>query len=133
MLFPKPDRSNHKPNSRKSEENPSIDIGWDEGFLNDGRPYRAECWAEDGVTGLTFFMSTSGIENLSNSQFVELLEREGLVQWTAPERRSVGAMPFSDASGNSMWSINLVVGDDAGTFLRDHLKLRPYGDPRSIG
>jgi hypothetical protein len=45
MTAPKPDRSNSPPNLVKTDENPNLDLGWNEGFLTDGRPYRAEYWA----------------------------------------------------------------------------------------
>ena len=54
-MYPKSNRSNQTQNYVKSEENTVLDIGWNEGILSDGRPYRAECWAEDQVTMLTFF------------------------------------------------------------------------------
>ena len=38
----------------------------------------------------------------------------------------VTAMPMSDASGNDMRSVNIVVGDENQIFLEDELKLRPY-------
>jgi hypothetical protein len=126
MTHPKPDRSNYKPNRSKTPDNDAVDIGWNEGFLSDGRPYRVECWAHDGVTSLTFFISTAGLEQYNNVQFVELLDRESLVQWHPGVRRSAYAMPFTDASGNSLWSVNLVVGDDNDTLVADSVSIRAY-------
>lgn len=126
MTAPKPDRSAYRPNFIKTAENPQLDIGWNEGFLTDGRPYRVECWAEDQVTSLTFFFSTSGLEGLTNPQFAELLEREGLVRYRSGGRRSAYAMPLSDPSGNSLWSVNVVIGDDEETFVDDSVSLRSY-------
>lgn len=123
--YPRPDRSTFKPNFHKSDENPALDIGWAEGTLKDGRPYRAECWAEDGVTSLTLFFSTIGCESFTDADFAELLEAEGLMQFTG-ERRYVAAAPLTDSSGNEMWSVNVVVGDDEETFVIDQLQLRAY-------
>jgi hypothetical protein len=128
MNFPRPDRSNFSPNFRKSEDNGAIDIGWNEGFLSDGRPYRAEAWAEDQITSLTFFFSTNGLEGLSDVQLGRLLECEGLLCFRS-DQRHVGARMLSDAAGNSMWSVNVVVGDETGTFVQDDVELKPY--PRS--
>ena len=55
--FPKVDRSNFTPNFTKSPENDAVDIGWSEGNLSDGRPYRLECWAQDQITNITIFVS----------------------------------------------------------------------------
>lgn len=124
-LYPRPDRSAFTPNFRKSDENPAVDIGWAEGTLKDGRPYRAECWAEDGLTSLTFFLSTIGLEALTDADFAALLEGEGLLRFTG-EGRYVAACPLTDSSGNDMWSVNVVVGDDETTFVVDQVQLRNY-------
>lgn len=124
-MHPKPDRSNHQPNVVKSAENPALDIGWNEGFLSDMRPYRVEAWCEDQVTSLTYFFATGGLEGLTNAQFADLLEREGLLRYLGP-RRSAYAMPFTDASGNSLWSVNVVVGNGDETFVEDLVEVRPY-------
>ncbi|HWE41977.1 MAG TPA: hypothetical protein VG432_05690 [Gemmatimonadaceae bacterium] len=128
--YPRPDRSEFEPNFRKSEEHPALDLGWAEGKLRDGRPWRAECWAEDGVTSLTFFLSTIGIEKLTDAEFAALLEAEGLLRFTGIARY-VAARPLTDPSGNEMWSVNVVVGDDEDTFVEDRVALRPYYQPRS--
>ncbi len=76
MTHPKPDRSNYTPNHIKTPENDQIDIGWNEGFMSDGRPYRIGCWAQDQSTCVTVFMSAEGLETYSRAQFVELLEAD---------------------------------------------------------
>jgi hypothetical protein len=120
-MYPKPDRSNYVPN----EEPRPVDIGWNEGVLSDGRPYRVECWAEDGITSLSFFFSTLGLENCNNQQFAALLEREGLLTFGG-EKRYCGARPMTDASGNDMWSVNVVVGDEEELYVTVSGPLRPY-------
>ena len=127
MTAPKPDRSDHQPNLAKTAANPVLDLGWNEGFLSDARPYRVEFWAEDQVSSVTFFMSTSGIENMSKAQFADLLEREQLIAYRPDSRRSAFAVPVTDASGNSVWSVNVVVGDDEQTFADVLVAIRPYG------
>lgn len=124
-MRPKPDRSNHVVQTKKESLDDFIDIGWDEGFLSDARPYRAECWAESGITMLTFFFSTNGLETSSESELRALLEQDGLIKFTG-EEAYLTAMPMTDASGNDMWSVNIVVGDEEKSFIEDSLKLRRY-------
>lgn len=124
MHYPKPDRSSYEIKKDKAEDG-SIDIGWNEGFLSDARPFRAECWAQDQVTALTIFFSTKGLENYSDKDFKNLLEKEGLVKF-APGEAHVSAMPVTDASGNDMWSVNIVVGDEEETYVLDSVVVRPY-------
>lgn len=129
MTHLKPDRSNITPNFTASPDHPAVDIGWNEGFLSDGRPYRIEFWTEEQVRSMTLFMSTSGFENFSNAQFVDLLEREQLLRHHAGGRRSAYAMPCTDASHNSLWSVNVVIGDAEDTFVDVLVAMRPYVQP----
>ncbi len=128
MHAPKPDRSGTRPNLAKTAETPVLDLGWNEGFLSDTRPYRVEAWAEDQVRSITVFMSTNGIENYTNAQFADLLEREELIAYHPGRRRSAYAMPCTDASGNSLWSVNVVTGDDEDTFVDVLTVIRPYAN-----
>ncbi len=127
-MYPKPDRSNQTQNFVKSEENPAIDLGWNEGLLSDGRPYRVECWAEYQITMLTFFFSTTGMENYSDLMFKELLGKEKLVQYAAANPH-VSAMLFTDPSGNEMWSVNVVIGIEDELHAIDSTNLQAYERP----
>ena len=55
--YPRPDRSGYHPNFHKTPENECLDLGWADGQFSDGRPFRMEVWAMDGMTGLTYFFS----------------------------------------------------------------------------
>lgn len=103
-----------------------LDIGWDEGILDDGRPYRAECWTEDGVTVLTFFFSREDLEEADRDELVRYLEQMRILKFLEPEaKRWVGASPVEDDDGIPIWSVNVVVGDETGTFVDDHTTLKP--------
>ncbi len=123
--FSRPDRSDYRPNFQKTEATDVLDVGWNEGVMSDGRFYRVEMWCQDQATHLTFFFSTAGVENFSKDQFADLLVREGLVRFGS-ERYFLAARPFTDASGQDMWSVNLVVGDEDNTFVIQHPHIRPY-------
>lgn len=124
MSFARPDRSDYTPNFRRAEDDPVIDIGWAEGALCDGRPYRMECWAEEQVTVVTFFFAQEGLADLGDEGFASLLEAEGLVTYMDPGRyHGATASPMIDAAGNALWSVSVVVGDDEQTFV----ETRPIG------
>jgi hypothetical protein len=112
-------------NRQRTPEDDTVDIGWDSGELADARPYIVECWAQDQLTMLTYFFSTRGLESATDSDFRRLLESEGLLRFTS-DRRYVASRPWIDGSGNEMWSVNVVVGDDAATYVEDRHRLRPY-------
>ena len=125
-IYPKPDRSDHTPNFTKTGDNDVLDIGWNEGVLTDGRPYRAECWAQDQATYLTFFFPSSGIESLDKDECAALLERERLVEW-GPERRIFLSLHrMSDSRGTQLWTASAVVGDDDSTFMTRSIPLQKY-------
>lgn len=127
--YPKPDRSNYVPNFRKTIENDQLDIGWNEGVLSDGRPFRLEAWALDGMTSLTYFFSTLGMEKLSSrDEFADLLEREGLIRYRDPAKRSAYAREIVDGAGNPMWSLNVVIGLEDELYAEDTLPIRPWPD-----
>jgi hypothetical protein len=129
MNYPAPYRSGHRPNFVKTPENDILDLCWAEGVLSDGRPFRAECWCQDQVTMLTFFVSTTGLEAASQEELADLLVREGLVQF-ASGQRYVDSSKWLDDAGNEMWSINVVVGDEDSTFVSNSVSLYPYNRPR---
>ncbi len=59
--LPIPDRTKQAIRSTKDQDG-VIDIGWCDGVLSDGRAFRAEMWAQDQVSMLTFFFSSIGLE-----------------------------------------------------------------------
>ena len=122
--YPKPDRSDFTPNFQKTDENDVIDIGWTEGELSDGRPFRLEMWAQDQMTMLTFFFSTLQL-SLSEKAWADLLEREELIRFTS-ELRSVGLRQLSDAGGKPIWSVTVVIGDEDSTFVESDITLKRY-------
>ena len=131
--FPKPDRSKFKPSSDMTQEDYQLDIAWGEGTLSDGRPFRMECWAASQMTFLTYFMSTLGIENLTNEGLKELLEREQIVDFYDEKFRfggftgcNVDAKKVIDASENEMWSITIIIGDEDGTYANNVVPLLRY-------
>jgi len=115
-LYPAPNRSGYVPNRTKTPDNDAINIGWHKGWMSDGRAYHAECWAQDQLTNLTIFFSTRGLEDATNEALRTLLEREKLITYLGPERLG-SASKWVDPSGNELWSFNIVVGDDAGTYV----------------
>lgn len=110
--FPKPDRSSYVPNFMKSAENDQVDIGWAEGTLRDGRPYRLELWAQDQCTCATAFLSVRGLEDASSGLLLHLLERDSVIVWINGTTPSGDAAVFVDSAGHQLWSMNVVVGLD---------------------
>jgi hypothetical protein len=73
-----------------------------------------------------FFLSRIGLENALDADFERLLERGGLLKLKLGRQHYVSAASFVDSSGNDMWSVNVVAGDDDGTFVEDELPFERY-------
>ncbi len=123
--YPEPDRSNHKPNLDATPDKDYVDIGWTDGILSDGRPFRVEYWCWDEVSILTYFMSTRGIEHVTDNYFRELLVDEGLLSFSS-DKPTLKSKKIKDASGNEMWSINVAVGNQEELFIRETLFIKRY-------
>ena len=92
------------------EETDDVNIGWDCGFIGN-RPYFLECWATTGITMLTIFLSTTGIEDYSVEDLEKLLIEEGKIYTKKEGYESPEFVPKpKDGNGNEFFSINIVVG-----------------------
>lgn len=132
--YPTPNRSKQTLNHVKDEDG-ILDIGWSEGVLADGRAYRAEMWAQDGVSMLTFFFSSAEIADLDQDQLKERVVAEGLVAFKPGAREICGAKLCADDADEPMWSINVFVGAEDESCLAGSVPIWPYagkGEANSI-
>ncbi len=100
----------------KRSEYGEHNVGWSAGAYDETRPFFAECWAEDGVTVLTVFISAIGMEDASAEELIGRLEEIGWL--TCPE----GSTPcellrYRDRLGNEFYSLNVCVGDEEKTYI----------------
>ena len=124
-MYPAPDRSNYVPRRQSTTDDGSVDIGWDTGVLSDGRPWRAEAWAESGMTIVTFFFSSLGFEQATDADLAAMITREGLVRFRS-EPGSAKGVVIDDAAGNPMWSVSVVIGTEDEVLAEDSTRLRSY-------
>jgi hypothetical protein len=123
--YPTPDRSKQVV-QRSKDEDGVLDIRWCDGVMSDGRAFRAELWAQDGVSMLTFFFSSVGLADLDQDRIKALLVSEGLVTFKADAREFCAARLTTDDGGSEMWSVNVVVGDEDNSYLADSAPLWGY-------
>ena len=131
--FPIPDRTK-RPILFTKDQDGVIDVGWCEGVLSDGRAFRAEMWAQDQVSSLTFFFSTFGLEDLDQEAMKRLVEHEGLVSFRSGPSYCAAAK-YIDCAGNQVWSVNIVVGDEDQTYIDNSVPIFPYprdGEPNTM-
>lgn len=132
--FPSPNRSRQSVRHSKDADG-VIDIGWCDGVLSDGRAFRAEMWAQDQVSMLTFYFSAIGMEELDQASIQRFIENEALVSYDKDSPRYCSSAKYVDDNGSDIWSVNLVVGDDETTFLMGSIPIFPYsrvGEPNTM-
>jgi hypothetical protein len=123
--FPSPDRSRQTIAHHKDEDG-ILDIGWGEGAMSDDRPFRAEMWAQDGVSMLTVLFSSIGLEDADPASIADLVETEGLVSYRPGAQKYCTPVKIIDDGGNGMWSVNIVVGDEDETYLDASVPIFAY-------
>lgn len=132
--FPIPNRSNQTIRFSKDEDG-VIDVGWCDGVFSDGRPFRAEMWAQDQVSMLTIFFSTREMENKSQDELRQFVEAEQVIAFADDSSCYCSSRKYNDAAGNEMWSVNIVVGADEENYLTASVPLFPYsrtGEPDTL-
>ncbi len=139
MRYPAVDRSDFVPNFDGHMGDHVFDIGWAEGVLEDGRPFRMECWGLAGSTGVTVFMASEGLigpNAIANAEAVQaLLERSGVITLLAPhDLQESSLLHFTDPSGTACLSISYVVADEWDEyFVAAHPLLTSYRGGRITG
>ena len=118
-VFPKEDRG------KDGKDYPVINMGWDVGLIDGNRPYFLECWAQGGITMLTYFISAQGIGNASKEDLLNMLTGAGLFRFRDPASPRGAVMKFEDGSGKVFYSINITVGIEDETYI-DGGKIYPY-------
>ncbi len=132
--YPAPDRSRRRILYSRDEDG-VIDIGWCEGLLADGRPFRVEMWAQDGLSMLTIFFSTIGLEGASQKDLGDLIVAESLVSFRPDVPERCDPHLFTDDTGCAFWSVNVFVGDEDRSFLQGSIRIVAYsrtGDRNSL-
>jgi hypothetical protein len=139
MRYPAVDRSDFVPNFDGHMGDHVFDIGWAEGVLGDGRPFRMECWGLAGSTGVTVFMASEGLtgpDAIATAEAVQaLLERSGVITLLAPHDLQESSLHhFTDPSGTACLSISYVVADEWDEyFVTAHPLLTSYRGGRITG
>lgn len=98
-------------------DDPWYNLGWDAGLLEGNRPYFLEGWATCGITLLTYFVSTEGIGEYGMPELLAMLEKAKLVKILDPSDPRTEVKKYVDDHGREFFSINIVVGDEEGTYV----------------
>ena len=114
MDYPQIDRSNID----FASSSDICNIGYHEGTLKDGRPYRLEMWSSNGIDSATIFISNIGLEDKSEVDLVKYIAGEDIIDIT-DDRSTVNLV--TDIEGNDFYGINLLIDDENNKLLVDLL------------
>ena len=100
----------HERNQFESRtEEGDVNIGWNCGLIG-LRPFFYEVWAVDGITVLTIFISTKGIENYTAKDIERMLIDEAQIYSKKEGYAEASVIKIYDIDGNEFFSINVTVG-----------------------
>ena len=129
MLFKKftaPCRVDYVPSPYEPNEEGVMDVGYKNGVMSDGRPYRLECWRMDELLMLTVLFSNQGLTGYKRADMPLLLEGEEILRFVGEGKPRLQAAQTTDDVGQSMWAINLMLADNRGTYAELAVQLHSY-------
>ena len=129
MLFKKftaPCRVDYVPSPYEPNEEGVMDVGYKNGVMSDGRPYRLECWRMDELLMLTVLFSNQGLTGYKRADMPLLLEGEEILRFVGAGKPRLQAAQTTDDVGQSMWAINLMLADNKGTYAELAMQLHSY-------
>ena len=98
----------------KRNEFGDVNIGWNAGLIDDNRPFYCECWATSGITMITLYVSTKGIEDYDAMQLEKLYTEIGYYKpkegYEVKDSEGDGLMVFTDKNNNDFFALSIVVG-----------------------
>lgn len=129
MLFKKftaPCRVDYVHSPYEPNEEGVMDVGYKNGVMSDGRPYRLECWRMDELLMLTVLFSNQGLTGYKRADMPLLLEGEEILRFVGAGKPRLQAAQTTDDVGQSMWAINLMLEDNRGTYAELAVQLHSY-------
>lgn len=104
-----------------------VNIGWWAGLLDEKRPFFAECWAAEGITMLTIFVSTEGIEDMTAEELDKWFQDAGYYKQRDPGHNIPRVDKFIKKDGREYFAINLTVGVEDEPALIDGGWINAWG------
>jgi hypothetical protein len=103
-----------KINSDENLEGDDSSTLWENtNLLNDGRPCVTQVWTEDGFTFITYYLSTLGLEEVTQNHLLNYLIQQGVKIPPELNELRVSTMKFFDQLNEECWSITIVVGESS--------------------
>ena len=120
-----PCRVDYVPSPYEPDEDGVMDVGYKNGVLSDGRPFRLECWRMDDMLMVTIMFSDWALSTWTRADMLILVEFEDLIEFTGT-KRSLQAARTTDDAGNNVWGLNIMLANHKGIYGKIKGELRRY-------
>ena len=101
-------------------------IGWDCGFFGN-RPYFLELWSSEGVTAITIFLSSIGIEEYSEKDFEKLFVEDAKIYTIGKNYEGPIPSNYVDGNKNEFFSVSVVVARNSDEPAKiEHILTEPF-------
>ena len=124
--FAAPCRVNYVPSPYEPDEDGVMDVGYKNGVMSDGRPFRLECWRMEEMLMLTVLFSSQGLSAYSRADMPLLLEGEEILRFVGTGKPKLQAAQTTDDVGQNMWALNLMLANNKGTYAELLVQLHSY-------
>lgn len=98
-------------------------IGYNEGVLEDSRPYRVEVWSSYGITNATIFISNLDLENASLKAIKKMLIDNKIIDIDKDE---ILVTIVEDTEENTFYSINVPLEGHTERINKLLVKVKDY-------
>lgn len=98
-------------------------IGFNEGTLEDGRPYRVEVWSSYGITNATIFFSNIDLEEASPKAIKKMLIDNNIIELIEDK---IYITEIEDTEENTFFSINVPLEGNLVTINKLLVRIKDY-------
>lgn len=98
-------------------------IGYNEGTLEDNRPYRVEVWSSYGITNATIFISNLDIESISPKAIKKMLIDNKIIDL---DKDKIFITEVTDTEDKTFFSINVPLEGKDETINKLLVKIKDY-------
>ncbi len=121
--IPLPERGPEDPSFRGIKDNESKKVGYTEGRLKNGYPYRMECAEYKGAKVISFFVSKKGLAGVTGEDIDKYLRYQDLYEAYNSEPE---IYTYIDKSGRDFWRIDILLELEGDIFSSSPVSIEEF-------
>ncbi len=92
------------------DENGEVNIGWNAGLIGENRPFFVTCWASEGITTLSIYVSSLEIEDVTPEELTDMLLKEQYFRYRDGSHAAAQVDRFGKRGKDEFFLITVTVG-----------------------